>query len=445
MSSNIYLEIIIVIISIIFSAYLVMAEMAIVSVRKIKLQKMLKDGDKRAQTVLNLLDNPNEYLSVVQVGITLVGIIVGAVGGASFSEVISPYLTPFLGSSANTISMIIVVLITTYFTLVIGELVPKRVGLNNSENIAVKIAKSMELITKIASPLMFILGVSTDFVLKVIGANDKTEDIVTEEEVKLLIEEGIEDGTIEKDEEDIIKRVFRLDEQKVDVLMTPRTDIIWIDLEDDIDEIKKTIIASERSIFPVAKGDLDNIEGVIQTKDVLSSMFLNGDYELEECIKKPLIVPDNLHALDVLDEFKENKEHVHMAIVVDEHGSVEGLITLNDFLEGLVGDIPGIDETDDPKARQRSDDSWLIDGSYPIDRLKELFNIEDPLPEEEEDQFTTLGGFILSFLDKIPEEGENFIWKTLKFEVIDMDAHYIDKVLVNKINKVVMDNEEDKK
>ncbi|MDR3063641.1 MAG: hemolysin family protein [Methanobrevibacter sp.] len=427
MSTNIFLEIFIIIISIIVSAYLVMAEMAIVSSRKVKLQKMLKDGDKRAEIAIDLYDNPNDFLSVVQVGITLISIIIGAVSGASLSDTLYIYLKhiPY----GHTIAMVSVIIITTYITLVIGELVPKRAGLNNPEKISLKISRSLKILTKVSRPLLFVLSISTDFILKLIGSYKKNIDVITEDDVKLLIEEGIEDGTIEKDEEEIIRNVFRLDEQKIDVLMTPRTEIIWIDLEDPQEDMKKRVIQSERSIFPVARDELDNLEGVIQAKDILSSMFLEGEYDIEECIKKPIIVPENLQALDLLKKFKENKEYVHMALIVDEHGSVVGLITLNDFLEGLVGDIPGIDETDDPKATKRSDNSYLIDGSFQIDRFKDMFQISEKLPEEE-DNFTTLAGFILSFLDKIPEEGESFTWKNLKFEVLDMDGHHIDKILV---------------
>jgi putative hemolysin len=404
-----------------------MAEMAIVSSRKVKLQKMLKDGDKRAEIAIDLYDNPNDFLSVVQVGITLISIIIGAVSGASLSDTLYIYLKhiPY----GHTIAMVSVIIITTYITLVIGELVPKRAGLNNPEKISLKISRSLKILTKVSRPLLFVLSISTDFILKLIGSYKKNIDVITEDDVKLLIEEGIEDGTIEKDEEEIIRNVFRLDEQKIDVLMTPRTEIIWIDLEDPQEDMKKRVIQSERSIFPVARDELDNLEGVIQAKDILSSMFLEGEYDIEECIKKPIIVPENLQALDLLKKFKENKEYVHMALIVDEHGSVVGLITLNDFLEGLVGDIPGIDETDDPKATKRSDNSYLIDGSFQIDRFKDMFQISEKLPEEE-DNFTTLAGFILSFLDKIPEEGESFTWKNLKFEVLDMDGHHIDKILV---------------
>lgn len=226
----------------------------------------------------------------------------------------------------------------------------------------------------------------------------------------MLIEEGIEDGTIEKEEEDIIKRVFRLDEQKVDMLMTPKNEIIWIDLEESLEESKKKIIESERSIFPVAEGDLDNLLGVAQAKDILSSIFKEENLNIKNYLKKPLIVPENLPSLDILKLFKENLEYVHIAIVVDEYGSVEGLITLNDILEGIVGDIPGIDEMDEPNAIERKDGSWLIDSGYSIDRFKELFEIEDL--NEEEGNFTTLAGLFLATLIKYLKLEKSLVGKT---------------------------------
>lgn len=423
------IEIIIILILIVLNGVLAMSELAIVSSRRSKLQQMANNGKKHANTVIELIDDPNQFLSTIQIGITLIGILAGAFGGATLAEPLSQNLT-FLGSYASVISVIIVVLIITYLSLVIGELVPKRIALNNPENIAVSLAKYMRILSKICGPLVKILSSSTNFILKIIGSKESKESVVTEDEIKMLIEEGLEDGTIEKEEEDIIKRVFRLDDQKVDMLMTPKNEIIWIDLEESLEESKRKIIESERSIFPVAEGDLDNLLGVVQSKDILSSIFKEENLNIRNYLKKPLIVPENLPSLDILKLFKENLEYVHIAIVVDEYGSVEGLITLNDILEGIVGDIPGIDEMDEPTAIQRTDGSWLIDSGYSVDRFKELFKIEDLY--EDEGNFTTLAGFILSYLNKIPETGETFSWKNFDFEIVDMDGHHIDKVLVLK-------------
>jgi putative hemolysin len=432
------LEIIIILILIVLNGVLAMSELAIVSSRRSKLQQMANEGKKHAKTVIELIDDPNQFLSTIQIGITLIGILAGAFGGATLAEPLSQNLT-FLGDYANGASVIIVVLIITYLSLVIGELVPKRIALNNPENIAVRVVKYMKILSKVCGPLVKVLSSSTNFILKIIGSSESKDSIVTEDEIKMLIEEGIEDGTIEKEEEDIIKRVFRLDEQKVDMLMTPKNEIIWIDLEESLEESKKKIIESERSIFPVAEGDLDNLLGVAQAKDILSSIFKEENLNIKNYLKKPLIVPENLPSLDILKLFKENLEYVHIAIVVDEYGSVEGLITLNDILEGIVGDIPGIDEMDEPNAIERKDGSWLIDSGYSIDRFKELFEIEDL--NEEEGNFTTLAGFILSYLNKIPETGEEFSWKNFDFEIVDMDGHHIDKILVIK-NEIKNSEEE---
>jgi len=422
------LEIIIILILIVLNGVLAMSELAIVSSRRSRLQQMVNNGKKHANTVIELIDNPNQFLSTIQIGITLIGILAGAFGGATLAEPLSQNLA-FLGNYANGVSVIIVVLIITYLSLVIGELVPKRIALNNPENIAVRVAKYMKILSKICGPLVRILSSSTNFILKAIGSKESKESVVTEDEIKMLIEEGIEDGTIEKEEENIIKRVFRLDDQKVDMLMTPKNEIVWIDLKETVEESKKKIIESERSIFPVVEGDLDNLLGVVQSKDILSSIFKEENLNIKNYLKKPLIVPENLPSLDILKLFKENLQYVHMAIVVDEYGSVEGLITLNDILEGIVGDIPGIDEMDEPNAIKRKDGSWLIDSGYSIDRFKELFEIEDL---DEEGNFATLAGFILSYLNKIPETGEEFSWKNFDFEILDMDGHHIDKVLVMK-------------
>lgn len=437
------IDIIILALLILANSYLSLAELAIVSARKTKLQKMA-NNNKNAQRVIDLIDDPNQYfLSTIQIGITLIGIITGVFGGATLSFPLSNLLSPYM-PYAHIISTVIVVLVTTYFSLLIGELVPKRIALTNPEVMAMKTAKSMHILTKCFGPIVNFLGKSSNAILKLMQIKTNQKQVVTEEEIKLLIEEGIEDGTIEKEEEDIIKRVFRLDNQKVEIIMTPRNEMVWLDLEDSDEENKRKIIDSKRSIFPVAKGELDDFIGVVQAKDILSAIFQGKKLNMEKNIKEPLVVPENLLSIELLRRFKENNEYVHMSLVVDEFGSVVGLITLNDLLEGIVGDIPGIDETDDPIATQRKDGSWLIDGRFPIDRFKELFEIEEEeLPKEEEDNFTTLAGFILSIISKIPETGETFKWGNFCFEIIDMDGNHIDKILVNTISETedLKDNE----
>jgi len=405
-----------------------MAELAVVSIRKSKMQKYLEEGDKRAQIVMDLLEDPNEFLSTVQIGISLIGVLSGAFGGVTLAEPLAKYIS-FL-PYAEPISVAIVVIVTTYLTLVVGEIVPKVIALNDPERISLKVAKSMVILSKISLPVSFILAKSSSFLLWLMRIENRNDDIVTEEEIELMIKEGREDGTIEQEEEDIIKRVFKLDDQKVESIMTPRNEIIWIDLEDNREVNKIKIIESKRSIFPIASGELDDFIGVVQAKDILSAMFTQDEFDVHKIVKEPLVVSEHLETLELLKEFKENQEYVHMSLVVDEFGSVEGLITLNDLLEGIVGDIPGIDEDDEPKATQRLDGSWLIDGRYPIEKFKELFEIKENLPDEEEDGYTTLAGFILSLSGTIPDEEDRYDCGRFIFEIVDIDGHQIDKVLV---------------
>ena len=408
-----------------------MAELAVVSVRKAKLQKYIDEGNKNAMIVAKLGEDPNEFLSTAQIGISLTAVLTGAFGGATLSEPLAAAIS-FIPYS-EVISVVVVVVLSTYLTLVIGEIVPKVIALNDPERVSLKVAKPMLILTKVSKPISMILAKSSSFLLWVMRIENNADDIVTEEEIELMIKEGREDGTIEQEEEDIIKRVFKLDDQKVESIMTPRNEIIWIDLEDERDINKVKIIESKRSIFPIASGELDDFIGVVQAKDILSVMFSAEEFDVHKIVKEPLVVSEHLETLELLKEFKENQEYVHMSLVVDEFGSVEGLITLNDLLEGIVGDIPGIDEEAEPQAIQRDDGTWLIDGRYPIDRFKELFDFKDTLPDEEEDNYTTLAGFILSLSGTIPDEEDKYECGRFIFEIIDIDGHQIDKVLVTDL------------
>lgn len=443
------IEIIIILILIIINGILTMAELAIVSSRKIKLQKLEQDNVRGAKTAIKLYNDSTNFLSTVQIGITVINIILGVVGGAALSKPLAEYLSPYI-PHAYPISYILIVFITTYITLVIGEIAPKQIALNDPEGISVKIAKSMDVLSQVTSPIVHLLTISTNVFLRLIGQNDAKKHEVTEEEVNLLIEEGIEEGTIEKEEQTIIQRVFRLDAQKVDMIMTPRNEIVWLDLDDSNEENQRKIIESKRSIFPVARGELDDFIGVVQAKDILGRMFDDkNSTDIHKILKNPLVIPDNLQSMELLEKFKKNKTYVHMALVVDEFGTVLGLITLNDLLEGIVGDIPGIDEMDDPKAIKIRNHSWLLDGRITIDRFKELFDINEELPNEEEDDFSTIAGFILSYLEKIPVKGEKFHWDKYYFEVLEMDGNQIDKILIDivepeKTEENTEDENEDK-
>ncbi|MBR3197512.1 MAG: HlyC/CorC family transporter, partial [Methanobrevibacter sp.] len=314
------LKIIIILVLIIFTGYLSMAELAVVSIRRAKMQKYLEDGNQNAQIVFDLLEDPNEFLSTVQIGISLIGVLTGAFGGVTLAKPLAQYISfiPY----AEPVSVAIVVIVTTYLTLVIGEIVPKVIALNDPERVSLKVAKSMVVLSKISKPVSFVLAKSSSFLLWLMRIENRTDDTVTEEEIKLMIEEGREDGTIEQEEEDIIKRVFKLDDQKVESIMTPRNEIIWIDLEDDRELNKVKIIESKRSIFPIASGELDDFIGVVQAKDILSAMFSGDEFDVHKIVKEPLVVSEHLETLELLKEFKENQGYVHMCLVVDEFGSV---------------------------------------------------------------------------------------------------------------------------
>ncbi|WP_295721295.1 hemolysin family protein [uncultured Methanobrevibacter sp.] len=427
------IEVIIIIILIGITGFLTMAELAIISSRKHKLLKLEQEGYKGARISIELLEDSTDFLSAVQIGITVSNIIIGVFGGATLAGPLSAYLAPYIPYS-YTISHILIIILSTYFTLIVGEIAPKQIAINNPEKIAVKFAKEMQILSKVSAPIVKILSDSTKILLKLIGQDKIKKHEITEEEINLLIEEGIEEGNIEEDEKAIIERVFRLDAQKVDMIMTPRNEIVWLNLEDSDEENKVKIIESKRSIFPVASGELDDFIGVVQAKDILSSLFNNKALDLEKEIKTPLVVPDNLLSMELLNTFKENEHYVHMVLVVDEFGTVLGLITLNDLLEGIVGDIPGIDEMDDPKTTQLKDGSWLMDGRITIDVFKDTFGIDEQLPNEDEDNFSTIAGFILGYLEKIPTQGESFQWDKYHFEILGMDGNQIDKILIKIVD-----------
>ncbi|MGZ7210231.1 MAG: hemolysin family protein, partial [Methanobacterium sp.] len=399
--------------------------------RKIKLQLMANEGDKRAETAIDLIDDPNNFLSTIQIFITLISIFAGTFGGATIAQRLDTYLIEinFFQPYTGLISVVIVVLLITYFTLILGELVPKRVAIDNSESIAVVVARPVQILSRIITPVVYFLSVSMNFVLRLLRVKEPEEEEVAEDQIKLLIEEGTRTGEFEKAEEEMINRIFELDERRINTLMTPKTDIVWIDANESEEEIQKRIFESKHSILPVSEGFLDNFLGVIQIKDIIKTCSIEDKLDIRNYLREPLIVPENSYALNVLKQFKKTAEDVHIAIVVDEYGDIEGLITLYDILESIVGDLP---TTEDTKAVQRSDGSWLIDGSINIDDFKPIFNIEK-LPNEENGDYHTLAGFIITYLGRMPQTEEIFTWNGLQFEILDMDGYHIDKILVSKL------------
>ncbi len=406
-----------------------MSEMAIVSARKARLQQLAEEGSRNARTALTLAENPNKLLSTIQVGITSIGVLSGAFGGATLAEKIALQIhnVPALAPYSEAIGVAVVVTIITYLSLIVGELVPKRLALNNAERIAVRTAPLMKFLSKLAAPLVKLLSLSTDFILWVLRVKPSTEPLITQEEIEILIEQGAQSGVFEETEQNILESVLRLDEQWVGAMMTARPQIIWLDLADDLDTIREKIALSPHSRFPVSKDELDNIFGIVYVKDILTQSFANTPLDLKSLVRLPLFVPESMSTLKLLELFKRTGTHI--AMVVDEYGVIQGMTTDTDILESIVGDLPAIDEPEEPESVQREDGSWLMDGILPIERIKKLLNLER-LPDEELNAYQTLGGFIVYHIGSIPVAGESCECEGWRFEVMDMDGRRVDKVLV---------------
>jgi putative hemolysin len=426
--NNPVLELLIIFLLLLANGVFAMSEMAVVSARKARLQQLADEGDARARAALELAANPNRFLATVQVGITLVGVLAGAFGGATVAEEIEARLShiPLLAPHGETIGIVVVVLGLTYLSLVIGELAPKRLALNNAERIASLVAAPMQALSRLASPIVRLLGVSTDAIIRLLGVKPSSEPSVTQEEIKVLIDQGRAIGVFEESEQDMIERVLRLDERRVGAVMTPRTHIVWLDMDDTLEELRRKIADSQHSRFPVVREGVDNVLGVVRAKDLLTQSLSGQPLDLKALLRPALFVPESTSALRMLELFKQKGTHV--ALVTDEYGGVQGLVTHNDILETIAGAVPS-SEGDEPQAVRREDGSWLLDGLLDIERFKEVFDL-DALPDEAHGGYQTVGGFVMSQVDSIPAVGQRFEWGGLRFEVVDMDGRRVDKVLV---------------
>lgn len=427
--NKIAIEIAVIFLLLLLNGLLAMAEIAIVSARKLRLQQMAEEGHASARKALELATDPNQFLATVQIGITLVGILAGAFGGATIADEIAALLEqiPGLAPYADTIGIALVVLVISYFSLVLGELVPKRLGLNRPEVIALRVALPMQALSRLAAPLVRLLSVSTDLVLRLLGVRPSLDPPITEEELRGLLEQGAQSGIIEASEQDMIEGVLRLGERNIGALMIPRTQIVAFHIDDSLDDIRTQIAETRYSRFPVVQDNLDNVLGFLYAKDLLNQTLAGEPFSLRELLRPPLFVPESMSALRVLDILKQT--HSNIALVADEYGGVEGLVTLDDILEMIAGAIPGGDFPSESQAVQRDDDTWLLDGLLSIDDLKALFDIER-LPDEERSRYYTVGGFVITQAGSIPSAGYSFVWNDLYFEVMDMDGLRVDKVLV---------------
>ena len=421
-------QIFILIFLILLNGLFAMSEIAIVSSRKSRLEELMRKGNRKAKLVLELSESPNRFLSIIQVGITLIAILIGVFGGSGLAKELDEKLL-LMGIAepySFNIALIIVIILITFFSIVAGELVPKRIGMTNPESIAMAIARPMQLLSKIISPFVWLLSTTTEFVVKLLGIRKKTDSQVTEEEIKALLEEGTEVGEIQEIEQDIVERVFHLGDQRIGALMTNRNDITWLNTEDPNEANLKIIRESSHSVYPLCERELDNVLGIITAKDLLLAMLRDPDLELKKYVKEVNILPINKKAYQVLEKFKETR--IHCGVVVDEFGSVEGIVTLNDILDGLVGDITDMDE---PEVIQRSENSWLIDGKLAFFEFIHEFEVEDYDPAYT--QFHSIAGFVIHQLKEIPKTGDSFTWGGYIFEIVDMDGNRIDKILLTKL------------
>jgi putative hemolysin len=430
-------EIIILIILILINGLFSMSEIALVSARKARLEAQAAKGDGEAKRALALANHPETFLSTVQIGITLIGVLTGIYSGDSFKEPLQAWLEKFdfIKPYSSSVATTLIVVILTYLSLVLGELVPKRIGLSNPEKIAKKVAGPMRIVTWVTFPFTWSLSITANFIIRLF--NVKTSDNqVTEEEIKAIISEGTEHGAIEEAEQDIIERVFHLSDRNITSLMTHRSDITWIDGNKTVGAIKAELGDVLHSVYPVCEDDVDHIKGVVSIKDLFAA---DTSATVFSIMNKAMYVPENITAYQVLEKFKETK--MHECFIVDEYGSVKGLMTLNDILEAIVGDIP--QEEDDPyEITERADGSFLIDAQIPFYSFLTRFNKTEWMMEGDQD-FDTLAGFIIHQLEKIPVTGDTMKWKIFTFEIVDMDNHRIDKILVTAKEKRRLDEEED--
>ncbi|HSW48276.1 MAG TPA: hemolysin family protein [Candidatus Saccharimonadales bacterium] len=427
------MEILIVLLLIILNAFFAIAEISIVTARKSRLKQLAHDGNKNAIAAVELSHSPNRFLSTTQIGMTFIGIFAGAFGEKTITANLANYLKSiaFLSPYAETIALVIVVSLITYLTIVVGELVPKRIGLNNPEKFARVLARPMLFVSSITSPLISLLSNSTDFILKILQINSKEEPMVSEEEVRMLIREGTRAGVFLTTEKDIVERTFSMSDKKVQSLMVHRAEIVYLDVDSTFASLKKKISKSPHSYYPVADSNLDNILGIIRTEDILTNFLIEGKIDLRKHLHKALFVPEGTTGLKVLEQFK--KSGIHVALIIDEYGNIQGLASLNDILEAIVGDIPSINQLEEKEFMKRDDGSYLVDGTVPIDEFKEHFDIKR-FPSEKSGLFHTIGGFVMDKIDRIPVTGDKVEIDNFNIEVVDMDGHRVDKILVSPKN-----------
>lgn len=426
------MDIVIILGLILVNGVFAMSEIAVVSAKRIRLQKLSENGSRGATAAIELADSPSRFLSTIQVGITLIGIFNGAFGEASLVARLAPQIAalPFAGDYAREIALGIVVVGITFASLILGELVPKRIAMQYPESVASLVAAPMQWLSRVMGPFVKILTITTDFMLKILGLHHKKDDAVTEDEITGLFKEGTEAGLFEKTEHDIVSRALRLDDQRVAALMTPRMDVHFIDLADPLETNLLKIADSPYNRFPVCNGGLSDVVGVVHAGSLFEQTIRGKQVDINAAVKPPLFVPETVSAMQLLETLKKNR--AELALVIDEYGEIEGIVTLSDVLGALVGDVSVIDEHHEEDAVRREDGSWLVDAGISFGRFREVLETEVFFPEEGSGAYHTLAGFVLTKLGHIPQISEQFEWEGYRFEVVDMDRNRIDRLLVTR-------------
>jgi putative hemolysin len=429
---NLWLEILVILLLILFNGVLAMMEIAIVSARKVRLRQMAENGHTGAQTALDLAEQPARFLSTVQIGITLVGILAGAFGGATLAESLAAWLGerfPPLQPYSESIAVTLIVVIITYLSLVIGELAPKQIAMARAEQLAADYAPWMDRLARLTAPLVGFLSASSNGLVRLLGGSASDEPAVTEEDITGLIEQGMSDGTFEIEEQSMVEQVFRLGDQRADDLMTPRVAVSYLDVKDSPAKIRQQLLECGYSRLPVVQGNLDQVLGFVRARELLKQSLNEQPLDLHAALQPATFVPESTSAFELLARFRECG--THMLFVLDEYGGTQGIVTPTDILEAIVGDIPETPETFEAEIIAREDGSWLVDGMLPIAELKDFFNLR-ALPAEEDNLYQTVGGFVMTQLRRVPQTADQFECGGLSFEVMDMDGRRVDKVLVKR-------------
>ena len=427
------MDLLLLLLLILLNGILAMSEIAVVSSRKSRLQKLADDGSPGAQSALALSNEPSGFLSTVQVGITTVGILSGAIGESALADPLTDWLSGFvvLESYARGLALTLVVVGLTYFSVVVGELVPKRLGLLAPETIAALIATPMNVLARMTRPLVWLLSSSSSLLLQLVGARHRGDPPVTDDEINVLMEQGAEAGVFHESEQVIVSNVLRLDEQRIGAIMTHRNDIYVLDLDEPEDVIRTCLAESPFTRIVVCRDGLDHIVGILRTADLLKLALAGEKLNVERFLRPALYVPEGVSTTHLLESFR--KAHQQCALIVDEYGELQGLVTLTDVLTSIVGELPSSDTDEEQDIVERADGSWLVDGGVAIERLKLVLKIDDDLPGEDENAFNTLGGLVMYVLGRIPAVTDQFDAAGYRFEVVDMDKNRVDKMLLTQM------------